>query len=48
MITMDPGSMERGTWIYLYNDKGLTTEEKFYNAQNKLAGRMAYQYTFRK
>jgi hypothetical protein len=48
MVTLDPGSLEKGTWIYLYNDKGLTTEEKFYNAQNKLAGKMAYQYEYRK
>jgi antitoxin component YwqK of YwqJK toxin-antitoxin module len=48
LISMDPGSLEKGTWIYLYNEKGLTTEEKFYNAQNKLAGRMAYQYDIRK
>jgi hypothetical protein len=48
MITLDPGSLEKGTWIYLFNEKGLTTEEKFYNGQNKLSGKMAYQYEYRK
>jgi antitoxin component YwqK of YwqJK toxin-antitoxin module len=48
MITLDAGSLEQGTWIYLYNEQGLSTEEKFYNAQKKLAGRMAYQYEYRK
>jgi antitoxin component YwqK of YwqJK toxin-antitoxin module len=48
MVTLEAGTLAQGTWIYLYDDKGLTTEEKFYNAQKKLAGRMAYQYQFRK
>jgi len=48
MVTLEPGTLAQGTWIYLYDEKGLTTEEMFYNAQKKLAGRMAYQYQFRK
>lgn len=36
------------TWVYRYNEQGLKTEEICYLAQKKLAGRMAYQYTFKK
>jgi YD repeat-containing protein len=48
MVSREPGSFVQSTWIYLYDEKELVTEEKFYNAQKKLAGRMAYQYQFRK
>jgi hypothetical protein len=48
MVTVESGSLVQITWIYLYDEKELVTEEKFYNAQKKLAGRMAYQYQFRK
>ncbi|MFT3947360.1 MAG: hypothetical protein QM763_10345 [Agriterribacter sp.] len=34
-------------WRYLYSDKALRTEERCYNKQKKLVGRIEYQYTFR-
>ncbi|MFT3746739.1 MAG: hypothetical protein QM768_00410 [Agriterribacter sp.] len=34
-------------WKYLYNDMGLRTEERGYNKQKRLIGRIEYRYTFR-
>ena len=34
-------------WRYLYNEKGLRTEERCYSKQKKLLGRIEYQYSFR-
>ncbi len=47
-ITLDQGTRAQTTWIILYNEQGLVAEEKCYDTQKKLAGRMAYQYVFRK
>ncbi len=46
--SLEPGTLSYSTWIILYDGQGLIAEEKFYNTQKKLAGRMAYQYVFRK
>jgi hypothetical protein len=46
--SLEPGTLAYSTWIILYDEQGLVSEEKFYNTQKKLAGRMAYQYVFRK
>lgn len=46
--SLEQGSFAYSTWIILYNEQGLVSEEKFYDTQKKLAGRMAYQYVFRK
>ena len=34
-------------WRYLYSEKGLRTEERGYNKQKKLVGRIEYQYSFK-
>ena len=48
MVTIEQASLQQTTWIYLYDENQLVSEEKCYNAQKKLAGRMAYQYVLRK
>ncbi|MGL6266818.1 MAG: hypothetical protein ACRC2O_02790 [Chitinophagaceae bacterium] len=48
MIIFQEGSRQSSTWIYGYNEQGLKVEESCYFAQKKLAGRMAYQYVFKK
>jgi hypothetical protein len=47
MVSTQQGS-NATTWEYQYNEQGLKTTETCYLAQKKLAGRMAYQYTFKK
>lgn len=47
MVSTQQGS-NATTWEYQYNEQGLKTSETCYLAQKKLAGRMAYQYTFKK
>ena len=47
MVSTQQGS-NATTWEYVYNEQGLKTTESCYLAQKKLAGRMAYQYTFKK
>lgn len=47
MITIQPGDNDYLTWQYLYNENGLKTEERCYNKQKKLLGRITYEYTFR-
>jgi YD repeat-containing protein len=46
--SLEQGALAYSTWIIIYNEQGLVSEEKFYDTQKKLAGRMAYQYVFRK
>lgn len=48
MVTIEQASLQQTTWIYLYDENQLVSEEKCYNAQKKLAGRMAYQYVLKK
>lgn len=47
MITIQPGNNDYLTWQYLYNEKGLKTEERCYNKQKKLLGRITYEYKFK-
>lgn len=48
MVNIPEGGGQSITWIYKYDEKGLKEEESCYLAQKKLAGRMAYQYVFKK
>jgi len=48
MVNIPEGGGQSITWIYKYNEQGLKEEESCYLAQKKLAGRMAYQYVFKK
>jgi hypothetical protein len=48
MVNIPEGGGQSFTWIYKYNEQGLKEEESCYLAQKKLAGRMAYQYMFKK
>jgi hypothetical protein len=48
MVNIPEGGGQSITWIYKYNEQGLKEEESCYLVQKKLAGRMAYQYVFKK
>ncbi|PVD49918.1 hypothetical protein DC498_22640 [Terrimonas sp.] len=45
MINMQQDASNYIIWKYLYNEQGLRTEERGYNKQKKLVGRIEYQYT---
>jgi hypothetical protein len=47
MVSTQQGS-NATIWEYQYDEQGLKTTETCYLEQKKLAGRMAYQYTFKK
>lgn len=47
MITVRAGNSDYLTWVYTYNDKNLKTEERCYNKQKKLLGKITYEYGFR-
>jgi len=48
MVTVQQDGRNKTTWVYKYNDLGLKEEEACFLLQKKLAGRMTYQYIFRK
>lgn len=48
MVNIPEGGGQSITWIYKYNEQGLKEEESCFLAQKKLAGRMSYQYVFKK
>jgi len=48
MVNIPEGGGQSITWIYKYNEQGLKEEESCFLAQKKLAGRMTYQYVFKK
>lgn len=47
MINTQQGSSDYLIWKYLYDEKGLRTEERCYNKQKQLVGRIEYKYSFR-
>lgn len=47
MINTQQGGSDYLIWKYLYDEKGLRTEERCYNKQKKLLGRIEYTYSFR-
>ena len=47
MINMQQDASDYIIWKYRYNDKGLRVEERGYNKQKRLVGRIEYQYTFK-
>ena len=48
MTTVQPDGRDKITWTYTYTEPGLKESETCFLAQKKLAGRMAYQYVFKK
>lgn len=47
MINVQQNAGDYLIWKYLYNEKGLRSEERCYNKQKKLMGRIEYKYTYR-
>jgi len=47
MITVQPGGNDYLTWLYTYNEKSLKTEERCYNKQKRLLGKITYEYGIR-
>lgn len=47
MTNIQQGAGDYLIWRYLYDEKGLRTEERGYNKQKKLVGRVEYKYTFK-
>ncbi len=48
MITVQNAGLDYLTWRYEYNDKGLKIKESCYNKKRQLAGRIEYQYEYRR
>lgn len=47
MINTQQGSGDYLIWKYIYNEKGLRTEERCYNKQKRIMGRIEYQYNIK-
>jgi len=46
-INVQPGNSDYITWLYNYNEKGLRANERCYNKQKRLVGRIEYQYAYK-
>jgi hypothetical protein len=48
MIVVPEGSADYQRWVYIYNEKGLRTQETCVNKQKQIIGKILYQYTYSK